>query len=320
MKKKVRLEVRISAVLMALMLVSGCNEKTSNNSSEMAFNAETSEETATANEPKKPLSEEFKAYWYSGTAEITSYELKQARYGQMRDGSSVLIFVTEPFLPGKQVKADQRHEDNVSVLKLNATKNYLTGIYPYSIMASTFYPVHDNQHSLKTNLSVQEWCGQVYTQLNNRNKFEISSHSYFEDEADQNYSLDKALLENEIWTKLRINPTELPLGEIELIPSLEFFRLTHQEIRAFTANATLNSKNGINTYTIDYEGIERKLSIQFSNDFPYTIEGWTEESKGGFGDNTKVLVSTAKKLKTIKTAYWRQNSNEDVVLRDSLAL
>ena len=115
--------------------------------------------------PKTPLSDEFKAYWYAGEAEITSYKLEQARYGELRDGNAVLIYVTEPFLPKEQVKANNNNPENISVLKLNATKKFLTGIYPYSIMSSTFYPVHDNQHALKTSLSVQEWCGHVYSSL-----------------------------------------------------------------------------------------------------------------------------------------------------------
>jgi len=115
---------------------------------------------------KKPLSQEFKKYWYEGNAEITSYELSQARYGELREGKAVLIYVTEPFLPGLQVKADKKDPSNVPVLKLNATKKYLTGIYPYSIMTSSFYPVYDNQHAQKISFSSQEWCGHVYAQLN----------------------------------------------------------------------------------------------------------------------------------------------------------
>ncbi|MEC8831778.1 MAG: septum formation inhibitor Maf, partial [Bacteroidota bacterium] len=168
--------------------------------------------------PKNPLSDGFKKYWYAGEAEITSYQLSQARYGEIRDGKAVLIYVTEPFLPEEQVKANNSNPENVSVLKLNATKKFMTGIYPYSIMSSTFYPVYDNQHAIKTSLSVQEWCGHVYSQLNNRDKFEFTSHSYFEGEADQAFSMEKVILENEIWTKIRINPDNLPVGDISIIP------------------------------------------------------------------------------------------------------
>ena len=300
------------------VIILGCKEQTTDsNSVDLALNDEV---VPIKKNPKKPLSEEFKKYWYAGSAEITSYKLQQARYGELRDGHSVLIYVTEPFLPKKQVKADRGGGNNVSVLKLNATKNYLTGIYPYSVMSSTFYPVHDNQHAIKTSLSVQEWCGHVYSQINNRDNFEFTSHSYFESEADQNISLEKDLLENEIWTKIRINPSDLPVGNLTMIPSLEYVRLRHKELKAYGAIATLTTSEGINNYTIHYPELERTLSIDFTTQFPHSIEGWTEDFKSGFGPKAKLMTTKATKLKSLKTPYWGQNSVNDVVLRDSLGL
>ena len=52
-------------------------------------------------EESRNLSQEFKDYWYAGTAEITSYNLKQARYGEIHQGTAVTVFVTEDFLPGR---------------------------------------------------------------------------------------------------------------------------------------------------------------------------------------------------------------------------
>lgn len=303
-------------VLSMILVIAGCkHEKTPQSDIGTTTNSETVKPS-----PKKPLSDNFKDYWYAGDAEITSYKLEQARYGELRNGHAVLIYVTEPFLPTKQVKADRTDSENVSVLKLNATKKFLTGIYPYSIMASTFYPVHDNQHAIKTSLSVQEWCGHVYSQLNNREKFEFTSHSYFEKEADQEISLDKSILENEIWTKIRISPKDLPVGSISIIPSLEYLRLGHQELKAYNAEGSLSSKDGISTYTITYLDLERTLSINFTTDFPYTIESWTEQTRSGYGTNAKSLTTTATKIRTLKTAYWGQNSNKDLILRDSLGL
>ena len=40
---------------------------------------------------------QFKEYWYQGKAEITSYDLEQARYGELHKGHAVLVFVTEEF-------------------------------------------------------------------------------------------------------------------------------------------------------------------------------------------------------------------------------
>lgn len=262
------------------------------------------------------LSEEFKAYWYSGQAEITSYELNQARYDEMRQGNAVLIYVTEDFLPTVQVKADQVNPSNISVLKLNATKNFYTGIYPYSVMQSTFYPVSNNQHALKVSCSMQEWCGHVYVQLNNREKFEVNSHSYFQDEADKVYNLNKSILENELWTQLRLDPKQLPTGELNIIPSLEYLRFSHNSLKAYKAKAEL----GYNNYKISYPELNRTLTINFNSTFPYDILGWEETFKSGFGPDAILLTTTATKLASIRSSYWSKNHNEDEVLRDSLHL
>jgi len=307
---------RIVLALTALFQITiSCNDKNAANTKDSSPTAQKTETTA-----KKPLSEAFKNFWYAGEAEITSYQLQQARYGETRDGEAVLIYVTEPFLPEIQVKADESHPDNVSVLKLNATKNYLTGIYPYSIMTSTFYPVYDNQHAIKIAFSSQEWCGQVYAQLNNREKFDIRSHSYFEGEADQYLKLAKNILEDEIWNKIRIDPAGLPVGDHEVIPSLEFIRLSHKEFKAYKASLSLSDSEGTSTFEIHYPELERTLKIEFSTDFPHAIHGWSETAPSGFGENAKQMTSTAIKMKTLKTPYWQQNGNKDLSLRDSLGL
>ncbi|MGB2232526.1 MAG: septum formation inhibitor Maf, partial [Flavobacteriaceae bacterium] len=86
------------------------------------------------NEASRTLTKAFKKYWFAGAAEISSYTLTQSRYGELRSGDAVLIYVTEDFLPNTQVKANNSGENTIKVLKLNATKNFKTGIYPYSIM------------------------------------------------------------------------------------------------------------------------------------------------------------------------------------------
>lgn len=264
----------------------------------------------------QPLTDEFKAYWFANEAEITSYTLEQGRYGEIREGSAVLVFVTEPFLKEEQVKADQSSPTNIPVLKLNATKNFHTGIYPYSIMQSVFYPLANNQHALKISCSVQEWCGHVYTQLNNRSEFEVVSHSYFEGEADEDFSMGKAILENELWTQLRIHPESLPIGNLEVVPSFEFLRLRHIPFRAYPASAELTS----GTYTITYPDLNRSLSIQFNPQFPFDITSWEETFISGFGDKAKPLTTKATKLKTIKSDYWNRTTNDDLPLRESLGL
>ncbi len=294
------------------VLLSSC---TSNQKGNKILNTEIVSASSTVK--KRDLSQAFNAYWYAGNAEITSYKLSQERYGQLREGTAVTIFVTEEFLPEKQVKADRSSEENIPVLKLNRTKKFLTGIYPYSIMTSTFTPVNKTENALKVTNSVQEWCGQVYMQLNNKSEYQIKSYSYFENEGDQSLQLKKDWLEDEIWSLIRIHPEELPTGDIMMIPSFESIRLRHKEIKAYTAFANLKQGDSISSYSLNYPNLQRELKIYFQSEFPYQIEKWEEIN---VASNTESLKTTATRLKTIKTAYWEQNNNKDVILRDSLGL
>lgn len=274
------------------------------------------EENTTAVQSKPTLSNTFKDYWYAGEAEITSYKLEQARYGEMRNGTAVLVFVTEDFLPTAQVKADTYSDTNIPVLKLNATKNFNTGIYPYSIMQSTFYPVANSGHAIKVSASIQEWCGLTYAQLNNRDKFEITLHSYFQGEADASYEIEKTWTENELWAKLRIDPNDLPTGMLQIVPSLEFTRLRHKPIKAYEAFAKLENSS----YTLSYPDLNRTLKINFNTDFPFDILGWEETTVSGYGANSKTLTTKATKLERIKSAYWTKNSTDNEGLREILKL
>ncbi len=284
-----------------VLSIMGCKEKPVEKESEL---------------PERSLSEAFKSYWFSGQAEITSYKLEQSRYGEMRDGVAVLIFVTEDFLPQEQVKATKSSTNTIPVLKLNATKKFLTGIYPYSIMQSSFYPLEGNSHALKSVVSIQEWCGQMYVQLNNQDNFEVESHSYFEGEADQKLNLSPTNLENEIWMQLRIDPDLLPTGNLDMIPSLEYLRLAHQEIKSYSAMAEFYQDQELSVYKISYPELKRELKIYFHNAAPFLIEKWIEQTQ----QNGEVQISTAKKMETIKIDYWNKNANKDLPLRERLKL
>ncbi|QTY25917.1 septum formation inhibitor Maf [Flavobacterium sp. CS20] len=257
------------------------------------------------------LSDKFKSHWFDGKAEVASYDLTQMRYGEPRQGSAVLIFVKEPFLPQAQVKANTATDKTVDVMKLNYTKKFNTGIYPYSIMQSVFLPLTTQPHAIKVTASTQEWCGQTYMQLNNREQFDIKMHSYFEGEADQELKLDKHLLENEIWVKLRINPTDIPKGKLKIIPDFSFFRLKHQKIKAYKAEISQLKKTDTLLTTLNYQNIDRMLKIYQEPEFPFTILKWQEIDK----DTTEATLS-----KKMRIDYWTKNANQYDFLRDSLNL
>lgn len=268
------------------------------------------------------ISQSFKDYWYAGKAEISSYTLTQNRYGEDREGKAVLIFVTEDFSIHKQVKLDNPkadRKDNVSVLKLNFTKNFVTGIYPYSMMLSAFTPIDRSQisNTLKLTSSVQEWCGQTYTQANLKNNgYSIVGHSYFENEGDQTLYLKAVWLEDELWNRIRLDPETLPVGEIEIIPGLFFFRLNHTGLDVEKAVCSKEEAEGVVTYLISYPEHQRSLAIQFEKAFPHRIIGWIEKIVEG----DKTFTTSASLDKQLYTDYWTQNKNEFQYLRDSLGL
>jgi hypothetical protein len=152
------------------------------------------------------LTSDFKTYWFDGTAEISSFKLVQSRYGEAARGYRCIDLCYRRFFTDAQVKANQKSAQSKTVLKLNRTKNFVTGIYPYSIMNSSFTYLEETDPLAKITTSIQEWCGQVYLQLNKKNRLQIQSHSYFEGEADQQLTLKNGLTEDELWHWIRTNP------------------------------------------------------------------------------------------------------------------
>jgi len=279
-----------------------------------------------------PPTETFKRTWYAGKAEINTYALQQARYGETRNGEAALIFVTEDFSTEKLVKLDEPEKtgDKVRVLKMNMTKNFVTGIYPYSMMLSVFTPVSGdgNIKTLKADCSSQEWCGQTFSQLQLKgNSYSWQLHSYFEKEGEQDKKLNAALMEDELWNRIRINPSSLPQGKVSVLPGLLWQRLSHIELKEEDAVLTLSKADsffikdsGVQMYTIHYPSAQRTLQIYFQSAFPHEILGWQENYPDGFGNNKKMLITKAVKKKTAWLDYWKHNALADTTYRDTLQL
>ena len=271
--------------------------------------------TNTSYDQNVELSSSFKDYWYDGNAEISSFNLTQSRYGEPREGEAILIYVTEDFLVNEQVKSNVKSKNSKSALKLNRTKKFITGIYPYSIMNSSFTYLGQKDPLAKITTSIQEWCGQAYLQLNKKRGLSIASHSYFEGEADQNINLPNGITEDELWHWIRTSPTSLPLGNIKLLPPFEFLRLLHKPIQFYDANAALDSTSTHFTYELSYPELNRKISINFEKKTPFSILGWNEFD---LSDPKKTTTATRKKI--MKLPYWQLNNLGDERFRDSLKL
>lgn len=265
--------------------------------------------------------DQFEGYWFQGKAEISSFDLVQYRYGEAREGEAVMVFVTEDFSKKKQVKLDDPKaagRDAVKVLKMNKTKDFITGIYPYHMMLSVFTPVFDPSHAIKVNATAQEWCGHTFTQINQgANQYKGQAFSYFETEGDQNFTL-KGFPEDDLWNLIRINPNQIPTGTVTLIPSLMNQRLSHEKFEDQEAEISLtDSGENFQELTVAYAHGKRILKIRYYNYFPFEITGWDEIQV--FDDGTSQTTS-AKRKAMIQIDYWTKNRLEDERFRRQLKL
>ncbi|MGB0415437.1 MAG: hypothetical protein ACPGKS_01160 [Coraliomargarita sp.] len=254
-------------------------------------------------------------FWFNG-AELNRYEITQSRYGKAHPGHAELIYVTEPFLIAEQVKREFGGKLATDVLKLNALRTFNTGLYSYRTMTSTFSPIdlETYPHALKTNTSVQDWCGQAFQQINRiQDGWAVELRSYFQAAGDTNTQLKDSWLEDELWVRLRLDPGKLPTGEIEVVPGAVHTRFAHLPIRAVTAEAKLFTDQTTSLYALRYASIGRTLEIEFDTAFPHIIRAWKEIAPDG--------TSTAKlSHREMNVPYWNQNQPADSSKRKALGL
>ena len=274
-------------------------------------------------------SPDFQRYWYDQGAEISRYSLDQSRYGEIHSGHAVLIFVTENFNPVRQVKAEEPGTpEAIPDLKLNMTRKFLTGIYPYSIMTSVFSPLAGNPLPPKISFTSQEWCGQVFVQLNLEAKqYRVQQRSYFEAEGDRDFTLPAVLSEDGLWTQIRLQPERLPTGRLDIIPAALYARLTHTPLSPQRATAQLAKApdrglegQPLMVYTVRFMESGRVLKIRYGTKFPHRIEGWEDSYTVAAHFGGRKLTTTARRTDTLMIDYWNRHTPDDRHWRDKLGL
>ncbi len=202
----------------------------------------------------------FGQHWYDGNAELAGYTLTYPRYGQLRRGTAVAIFVSESQQESTRIKPERPVTDSFGVVKLNLMLDFPTGLYDYHLMTSAFVatqPRHGRPAGAPTKLSfsAQEWCGHAYHQtLFDKDQARYTSHSYFEGEADQDLKLqypaggfaEDALL---LWARGLAGPRLEAGGSIDvpLLRESAYARLRHVPL-AWDAAHLARSKT---TETVD---------------------------------------------------------------------
>jgi len=261
--------------------------------------------------------QDFWAHWGDGKAEVNGYRLTQPRYGAKRSGTAVYVFVTEDFSDSLRVKADSGQHpksDVTPVMKLNAVRDFSTGIYDYNVMTSTFLRTERGWPVSKVSFSSQEWCGHVWQQIIPREgQVHSVSHSYFDGEADREETLEMpadGVFEDALPVILRgWNGAFVAEGEsrtVPFLPSLLHARLTHTPLEWTTARISRASETEsvsvpagrfeVSMLTVEVEG-GRTLTFAIEARPPYRLVRQT----GADGEELALLGST-------RLAYWKLNA------------
>jgi hypothetical protein len=274
--------------------------------------------------------QKFKNLWYDGNAEIATYSLNESRYGELRKGTRVLVFVTEPMRLATHIKPDVKlPEDKViRVIKLNDLRKFTTGIYDYSVMTSVFTAVEkkqafDNMATMKVSFSSQEWCGQVFDRIiRTPDTYNGTLYSYFESEGESAYQHPSANIETEdnLWIRIReLNEPMLKEGEsktIRVLPSRWIIRKSHVPSEIVSAVITKGKPEIRETVLGKINVIKFKWTINTASTtvfvehkYPHRIVEFQERD----GSSGMLMVSK-------REPYWKQNSNKFLNMRKVFGL
>lgn len=264
------------------------------------------------------------SHWHDGRAELNGYRLTQPRYGQAREGTVVLVYVTEPFSESDRVKAENPNRpasDVFDALKLNVVKDFQTGVYDYNVMTSVFVQNRARKDlragaPTKLTMSMQEWCGMVFEELLfDPDRIRQERFSYFDGEGTEEGALE--------WPKGGITVDELPIlvrgihgdllepgesVELPLLPSLERTRLRHRDLAWKTGTLARGDEPEkievpagafeVEVWTAELAGERYRWFVEAA--FPNRLVAW----EGPDGERGELTGSARMK-------YWQRNGEGD---------
>ena len=283
-----------------------------------------------SSEARAGLDQQQSAHWFDGRAEVSGYRLWQPRYGELRQGRAVLVYVTETFSESDRVKsssAGRSDKDEFVVMKLNLIKDFQTGIYDYHLMTSAFSSLGPRYGRAagalsKLTFSAQEWCGHTFDEvLFHEDRLQHRGFSYFDGEGDVSRELEvpeAGLSFDRLFIAVRGLPAPLvergESVEVPVLSRLERSRLLHRPaawrpatIRRRAETASVEVPAGrfeVDVYEVDITGEAYRFDVEAA--FPHRLIRWS----GPDGERAELLGSKRSK-------YWRASGEGDEAqLRD----
>jgi hypothetical protein len=270
----------------------------------------------------------FWAHWSDGQAELATYRLIQPQYGEPREGTAVLVFVTERLDPSTLIKTESDPSRGRAVFKLNDMRDFQTGVYDYHTMTSTFLALEGPSVPgvpLKVSTSVQEWCGHSWERLRfDARRIQRIVHSYFEGEGEQDtawrYPAGAVVLDALPLT-LRADRERI-LGQsgtrnVTWLTGRVEARLTHEQAPWRSGQLTLHDDRverrvGDEVVTCEVWTLSSKetsITWWIEERMPHRLIGWQTSA----GESAQLIT-------TQRMAYWEAQGIADEPKRQALGL
>ncbi len=287
--------------------------------------------------PAAGASASFWERWGDGRAELASYRGTVMRYGAPRDAELVLVYVTEPLDRRTLIKDDAAPaEQQLPTLKLNAMLRFQTGIYPYSVMTSTFAPLEAFEGlprftPAKITLTSQDWCGHVFTSLwreggaGAEDALALETRSYFaetagngEGDSDDHLAVPRGVLHEEaLFVQLREldgrafdrpdEPATAPLWTGSIVPSLWSARRDHRPLAAEPGEIRFTREAGLVVFVVTIGA--RTLTLRVTDDEAHTLASWESS------DGDRFTLAGSQRL-----PYWELHDPGEESAREELGL
>jgi len=262
--------------------------------------------------------------WGDGRAELDGYRLITPRYGAIRRGEAVQIWVTETFTEGQRVKSDGGHPDEFPVMKLNDVRHFQTGIYDYHVLTSTFQRLDGRDpvgRPTKVTLSVQEWCGHAWEEwIAGKDGYRRMRRSYFDGENDLDVAVevpsDGQLADAGAFVARGL-PAELPPGEVDWIGSALDSRFAHEDGVWTRATWTRGAAEDVTVPAGTFRAVPVTVTPKQGVGTTWYVE---EQEPRRIVKWTRPNGEIAELTGSIRAPYWEQNGEGFERMRAELGL
>jgi hypothetical protein len=236
--------------------------------------------------------EQFSAYWQRDQSEETAYDFQINNDHVNKPVTlvfSAIDFRTDAHQPARTA------EDRTRSVRVLACQ--LISPFPDSVgnrqEVQVFTPVNRSEflETIQVYAALQTTNDRYAQRLDYQTgQFVLSRQQEDKQRMLPDYKLEKTLLEDELWTRIRLNPAKLPIGHIRLLPSLTTRqgRLWAEKAIATRADSgsVAFSRPGLQAYSVRFDKSGRTLTIWYARDFPHRIAGWEDQTGTHFSRAT----------------------------------